>query len=474
MGGYPGFDTGSKYDPVRDSWKPISTAGVPGGRYQHTAVWNGIEMIIWGGYWAAYFNTGGRYNPLTDSWTLTSTIDAPSGRNYHASIWTGTEMIVWGGYYYDGTSHYYNTGGKYNPSTDSWTSTSISGAPEPRRSPTAIWTDSEMIVWGGSSSSTLNTGGKYCAVATFTLLSHKSVIDDSGSPTNNGIIETDEIISLKGSLTNMSSGIASSVTGTLSTTDPITIINPVAIYPNINPGATANCATCYSIIAPATNRPQTHWDFMVTESPTCSGCSPASYDFTYHVGNSFSDVSPSQLFYFYIEKLLHNNVTSGCTASTYCTGAVVQRQAMTKFLCNAMNARTPNSCVTANCALLFADVPATNPFCPYIEAIYNAGISSGCQSAPLLFCPATSTQRQAMAKFVCNAMSMADPGSCSPSSCTGMFSDVPPSNIFCPYIEAIASAGIVSGCAPSLYCPAANVLRDQMAKFIVNAFGLTL
>ena len=43
-------------------------------------------------------NTGGRYNPSTDSWTATSTINAPTARDYHTAVWTGTEMIVWGGY----------------------------------------------------------------------------------------------------------------------------------------------------------------------------------------------------------------------------------------------------------------------------------------------------------------------------------------------------------------------------------------
>ncbi len=42
-------------------------------------------------------NTGGRYNPSTDSWTATSTINAASIRVRHTAVWTGSEMIVWGG-----------------------------------------------------------------------------------------------------------------------------------------------------------------------------------------------------------------------------------------------------------------------------------------------------------------------------------------------------------------------------------------
>ena len=48
-----------------------------------------------------YLNTGGRYNPGTDSWTATSTTNAPTARHCHTAVWTGSEMIVWGGYVTD-------------------------------------------------------------------------------------------------------------------------------------------------------------------------------------------------------------------------------------------------------------------------------------------------------------------------------------------------------------------------------------
>ena len=62
-------------------------------------MWTGSEMIVWGGYGTQNFflNTGGRYNPSTDSWTPTDFINAPPPRDYHTAVWTGSEMIVWGG-----------------------------------------------------------------------------------------------------------------------------------------------------------------------------------------------------------------------------------------------------------------------------------------------------------------------------------------------------------------------------------------
>ena len=77
-------------------------------------------------------------------------------------MWTGSEMIVWGGTI---THNDLNTGGRYNPGTNSWTATSITNAPAARRCHTAVWTGSEMIVWGGLAygNSSTNTGGRYCA-----------------------------------------------------------------------------------------------------------------------------------------------------------------------------------------------------------------------------------------------------------------------------------------------------------------------
>lgn len=159
-------NTGGRYNPNTDTWTPTSTTNVPEGRATRTGVWTGSELIVWGGVFydgptPHYLNTGGKYDPITDTWAATSITNAPESRATHATIWTGTEFIVWGGT--DG-SNFFNTGGKYNPTDDSWTATSISNAPEPRYRHTAVWTGNEMIVWGGgNAAAAFNTGGRYCA-----------------------------------------------------------------------------------------------------------------------------------------------------------------------------------------------------------------------------------------------------------------------------------------------------------------------
>src|SRR5436190_16231982 len=106
-------------------------------------------MIVWGGESGSVYNTGGRYSPGTDSWTSTSTTDAPSHRAGHTAVWTGSEMIVWGGMNSDPFRSPFNTGGRYNPGTDSWTATTTTGAPAGRELHKAVWTGSQMFVWGG-------------------------------------------------------------------------------------------------------------------------------------------------------------------------------------------------------------------------------------------------------------------------------------------------------------------------------------
>jgi N-acetylneuraminic acid mutarotase len=93
-----------------------------------------------------------------DTWIPTTIANAPSARVRHTAVWTGSEMIVWGGV---NAGRVLNTGGKYDPGTDTWTATSTTNAPEARTDHTAVWTGSEMIVWGGRDGGSLNTGGRY-------------------------------------------------------------------------------------------------------------------------------------------------------------------------------------------------------------------------------------------------------------------------------------------------------------------------
>ncbi|MBK9254322.1 MAG: hypothetical protein IPM42_02415 [Saprospiraceae bacterium] len=154
------LNNGAKYNPTTDTWTSITLSGSPAGRWAHSAVWTGDEMIIWGGNASisnfTLTNTGAKYNPNTNTWATISNSGSPLPRYFHSAVWSGVQMIIWG---------LYNTGGKYDPEFNIWSSTTTSGAPSPRLFHSAIWTGSEMIIWGGLDSgnglTTYNDGAKY-------------------------------------------------------------------------------------------------------------------------------------------------------------------------------------------------------------------------------------------------------------------------------------------------------------------------
>jgi hypothetical protein len=154
------LDSGGRYDPGGDSWTPTATSNRPAARGGHSAVWTGNQMIIWGGSQDLLgpLNSGASFDPVTAAWTALSTLDAPSPRTDPVAVWTGSVMVAWGGV--TGDDHR-GTGGRYDPSTDSWTPTRVDGSPGwniYRVGVSAVWTGSEMIVWGGRDSGELFRG----------------------------------------------------------------------------------------------------------------------------------------------------------------------------------------------------------------------------------------------------------------------------------------------------------------------------
>jgi hypothetical protein len=111
-----------------------------------------------------------------DSWEPTATTGAPAARARHVAVWTGSQMVVWGGSTGSGSGANVNTGGIYDPVTFEWTPTSTVNAPSPRQSAAVVWTGEGMIVWGGRDGATFfNDGGIFDPVTnTWTTVSATS------------------------------------------------------------------------------------------------------------------------------------------------------------------------------------------------------------------------------------------------------------------------------------------------------------
>ena len=127
-----------------------------------------------------------------------------------------------------------------------------------------------------------------------------------------------------------------------------------------------------------------------------------------------------------------------------------------------------NAAVVAAAASIstFVDVPTTYWAYNYIESLYKAGITSGCSSSPLKYCPTFSVTRAEMAIFILRGI---HGKSYVPPAATGtMFTDVSTSTFGAAWIEEFAKEGITSGCGNGKFCPSDNVTRAQMAIFLLK------
>ncbi|HET8646558.1 MAG TPA: S-layer homology domain-containing protein, partial [Vicinamibacteria bacterium] len=260
-------------------------------------------------------------------------------------------------------------------------------------------------------------------------------------------------------------GLFSNITGPPGATYLIT--NTTGDYGTVANNAVQECTNCYAVqVNNPTPRPASHWDASVLET-----LSPANMGqqkrWLLHVGRSFTDVAPAG-FYRFIETLLHHGVTGGCAPDLYCPTSSTTRDQMSVFVLVAKEGPgyLPPACTTP----LFADVPASSPYCRFIEELARRGVVSGCGGGN--YCPSNPVTRDQMAIFVLRTLDPAlNPPACPTPS---MFADVPAANPFCRWIEELARRGVVTGCGGGNYCPTSPVTRDQMGVFISVTFGLTL
>jgi len=116
-------------------------------------------------------------------------------------------------------------------------------------------------------------------------------------------------------------------------------------------------------------------------------------------GTVFTDVNVATPFAGVIEQLFADGITSGCGAGpTYCPTASVTRAQMAKFLLKARCGAAYTPATPASSP--FSDVPVGDLFLPWIKKLYDLGITKGCSTAPLKYCPNDPVTRGTMAVFI--------------------------------------------------------------------------
>jgi uncharacterized protein (DUF1800 family) len=116
---------------------------------------------------------------------------------------------------------------------------------------------------------------------------------------------------------------------------------------------------------------------------------------------------------------------------------------------------------------IFGDVHVGDFAADWIEQLYAEGITGGCQTNPLLYCPANPVTRGQMAAFL---LKVYHGTGYAPPAATGVFSDVPISMPLAPWIEEVARLYVTVGCGGTSYCPNSSVTRGQMAVFMAKTF----
>lgn len=141
---------GARYDPVADAWRPMTREGAPAARYLASGTWTGRELIVFGGetdyFYATRVGEGVAYDPVADRWRRLPADDAPSPRSAHVAVWTGSEVVIWGGIDAAGLLR---RGARYRPAEDRWLPVALEGAPAPRRFACAAWHRGQVYVLGG-------------------------------------------------------------------------------------------------------------------------------------------------------------------------------------------------------------------------------------------------------------------------------------------------------------------------------------
>jgi CSLREA domain-containing protein len=111
----------------------------------------------------------------------------------------------------------------------------------------------------------------------------------------------------------------------------------------------------------------------------------------------FNDIA-DDAFAKFINRVKELGITGGCGGVSYCPATAVKRQEIAVFLVVALEERPSTAAYNA----YFADVP-NNGFAPFINRLFELGITSGCGTGPggeRLFCPTADLTRGTMAVWL--------------------------------------------------------------------------
>jgi hypothetical protein len=191
---------------------------------------------------------------------------------------------------------------------------------------------------------------------------------------------------------------------------------------------------------------------------------------------TFADVPVDHSLWEYIEAFYNAGITTGCGFDPliFCPSNSVTRASMAVFL---LRAKYGAGYAPPAATHTFADLPVAGKEWQeaWVDQFYLEGITTGCGTGPLIYCPEDPVTRAAMAVFILRTL---EGPSYSPPAASHFFADMPVAGKewMEPWVDEVYRRGITTGCGtgPLIFCPETSVKRQAMAAFIVRAFNLPL
>ena len=153
--------------------------------------------------------------------------------------------------------------------------------------------------------------------------------------------------------------------------------------------------------------------------------------------DAYSDIDDIGVHRRGVQALAAEGVFEGteCAPGRFCPREPLPRWIMVVWLVRILDGADPQSAPDAG----FADVDPGQWWAPHVNRLFELGVTKGCRTDPLRYCPSRAVNRAQMASFLARAFSL-------PPGPPAGFADVDPQGVHSANIDALATAGITVGC----------------------------
>lgn len=154
-------------------------------------------------------------------------------------------------------------------------------------------------------------------------------------------------------------------------------------------------------------------------------------------GSGFSDIDEAGNHRGSVEALADEGVLAGteCGPEMFCPRNPIRRWVMAVWLVRVIDGGNPEGLGVSR----FADVDAGEWWGPHVDRLAELGVTAGCATGPLRFCPSEAVTRAQMASFLVRAFGLGEGASSG-------FVDVE-GNVHASNIDALAAVGVTAGCS---------------------------